>query len=151
MGSRGKGPERLFGRGDTSLGLEGQVRVSQGEDGKWRRVWGEPGLGAQSLENHCLGFIWLFSLHMSDWSLEDLTLVWGLTSGTALTRAHQDLSPARPTLCQGMRQWPHRQQWGLLSEHTLPPGVPLGSGPPSEGTGNQWWWGGSAATTSAGG
>lgn len=35
------------------------------------------------LGNRCPGVNWLFSLHMSDWSLKELTVVWGLTSGTA--------------------------------------------------------------------
>lgn len=38
------------------LGLEGQVRVSQGEDGKWEEC------GEKSLGNGCQGVIWLFSV-----------------------------------------------------------------------------------------
>ena len=46
-------------------------------------------------------------------------------------------------LRQGMRLWPHRQQW-VFPESTFP----LGADPASEGTGNQQWWGRSAATAS---
>lgn len=90
-------------------GLEGQVRVSRGEDGKWARVWGES--PAKWLSGSYPAFL---TLYMRDWSLEELTIAWGLAAGTG------------PGICQGTSG--QRFQNPVPRQASCPSKVP-GSGP----------------------